>query len=522
MFNEERDWPHVRALLSVSDKAGLVDFARQLAQHGYELVSTGGTLKALAEAGLNVFAISEVTGSPEMLDGRVKTLHPKIHGGLLARQDLPDHRAQLDEYGITPIDLLVCNLYPFEATLRQTGLEDVEIIEQIDIGGPAMVRAAAKNFSSVVVVTDPADYAAVLNDIQSGEVSKQRRRALAAKAFGHVSTYDSLVAEFLRQGDENTMFPQELSIGMRLAKTPKYGENAHQKAAAYQRLHVGEPVPGILQAERLAGEELSFNNYLDADAAWQAAQLFDGPTVAIVKHTVPCGLAVRNTLSEAYQAAFDGDPISAFGGIVALNRTVDLETAQLLREIKLDIIIAPSYDDSARELVLKKKNTRVLTLPNRTRHRSAELDIRPISGGLLVQEPDVQLDDTSTWRTVTVRKPTDQEMTDLEFAWRMIPLVKSNAIVFAKDRAIVGLGAGQPNRLESVALAARKAGDKATGAVMASDAFFPFPDGIERAVEAGISAIIQPGGSVKDDDVIAAANEAGVAMIFTGIRHFRH
>ncbi len=512
----------MRALLSVSDKTGLVDFATMLAQHGYELVSTSGTLKTLTDVGLNVFAVSEVTGSPEMLDGRVKTLHPKIHGGLLARQDLPEHRAQLDEHGITAIDMLVCNLYPFEATLQKEGLEPIEIIEQIDIGGPAMVRAAAKNFASVVVVTDPDDYVAVLNDIQSGEVSQQRRRSLAAKAFAHVSTYDSLVAEFLRQEDGEAMFPHELSIGMRLAKTPKYGENSHQKAAAYQRLRAGTLVPGILKAERLAGEELSFNNYLDADAAWQAAQLFDGPAVAIVKHTVPCGLAVRPTLAGAYQAAFEGDPVSAFGGIVALNRTVDLETAQLLRKVKLDIIIAPSYNDDALEIVLKKKNTRVLTLPNRSEERVVELDIRPIRGGLLVQEPDITPDDTSAWRVVTDRKPTNQEIADMDFAWRMIPLVKSNAIVFAKDLAVVGLGAGQPNRLEGVAIAARKARDKATGAIMASDAFFPFPDGIERAIEAGITAVIQPGGSIKDDDVIAAANRAGIAMIFTGRRHFRH
>jgi phosphoribosylaminoimidazolecarboxamide formyltransferase/IMP cyclohydrolase len=505
----------------VYDKTGLVPFATKLHEAGYELVSSGGTATALSEAGLPVIAVSDVTGSPEMLDGRVKTLHPKIHGGLLARRDLPEHIAQLEEHGITAIDMLVSNLYPFEATLNQEGLQDIDIIEQIDIGGPAMVRAAAKNFASVIVVTNPNDYDAVLTDIEAGEVPQQRRRALAAKAFGHVSAYDSLVAEFLREGTD-VLFPDELTIGMRLAKTPKYGENSHQQAAAYQRLRAGEPALGILQAERLAGDELSFNNYLDADAAWQAAQLFDGPTVCIVKHTVPCGLAVRESLAEAYAAAFEGDPISAFGGIVALNRPVDIETAKLLRKIKLDIIIAPSYDKDALDLVLKKKNTRVLTLGNRDGNRIAELDIRPIGGGLLVQEPDIEAEDTSNWKTVTDRQPTDTQMADLEFAWRIIPLVKSNAIVFVKDQAIVGLGAGQPNRLESVAIAARKAGDKAVGAVMASDAFFPFPDGIERGIEAGITAVVQPGGSVKDDDVIAAADKAGITMVFTGRRHFRH
>lgn len=512
----------MRALISVSDKTGLVAFATHIARLGYELVSTGGTLTTLADAGLDVLAVFDVTGSPEMLDGRVKTLHPNIHGGLLARRDLDDHNAQLEEHGIVPIDMLVSNLYPFEETLKKKGLNDIDIIEQIDIGGPAMVRAAAKNFASVIVVTNPADYDAVRADLEAGDVSQQRRRALAAKAFGHVSTYDSLVAEFLRGDDSEATFPQELSIGLRLEKTPKYGENSHQKAAAYQRLRVGESASGILQAERLSGEELSFNNYLDADAAWQAAQLFDGSTVSIVKHTVPCGLAVRETLAEAYQAAFDGDPVSAFGGIVALNRPVDLETAKLLRKIKLDIIIAPSYDDDALEIVLKKKNTRVLTLPNRIGERVGELDVRPIGGGLLVQEPDILAENSTNWRVATIREPSAEEMADMEFAWRVIPLVKSNAIVFVKDQAIVGLGAGQPNRLESVAIAARKAGENAAGAVMASDAFFPFADGVERAIEAGVTAVVQPGGSVKDDEVIAAANDAGIAMVLTGTRHFRH
>lgn len=511
----------MRALISVSDKAGLVPFATKLVDLGYDLVSTGGTMSALTEAELPVTSVSEVTGSPEMLDGRVKTLHPRIHGGLLARRDLPEHDAQLEEHDITAIDILVSNLYPFESTLTQQGLQDIDIIEQIDIGGPAMVRAAAKNFQSVVVVTDPADYDAVLNDLVSGEVSQKRRRELAAKAFGHVSTYDALVAEFLRQGND-TLFPVELSIGMRLSKTPKYGENSHQRAAAYQRLRAGAPVPGLLQAERLTGEELSFNNYLDADAAWQAAQLFDDPTVCIVKHTVPCGLAVRHMLAEAYEAAFEGDPVSAFGGIVALNKPVDIDTANLLRKIKLDIIIAPAYNKDALEIVMKKKNTRILRLPNRDGARVAELDVRPIGGGMLVQEPDIKAEDISHWKTVTAKAPTSAQIADLEFAWRVVPLVKSNAIIFVKDQAIVGLGAGQPNRLESVAIAARKAGDKAHGAVMASDAFFPFADGIQEAIGAGVAAVIQPGGSMRDDDVIAAANEAGISMVFTDRRHFRH
>jgi len=512
----------VRALLSVSDKTGIVELAQQLTSLGYELISTGGTMKALTDAGLDVMAVSDVTESPEMLDGRVKTLHPRIHGGLLARRDLDDHMRQLDEYGIVPIDILVVNLYPFESTVQQDGLEEIDIIEQIDIGGPAMVRAAAKNFASVAVVTDPKDYDNVVNHLRAGDLSLESRRELAAKAFGHVSTYDSLVAEYLNSFSDRGRFPREYTIGLRVASVPKYGENSHQQARAYSRLRAGKPAPGLLQAEQLKGEDLSFNNYLDADAAWNAAQLFDGPTVSIIKHTVPCGLAVRDSLVDAYKAAYEGDTVSAFGGIVALNRPVDLETAREMRKIKLDIIIAPGYDDDALELLQKKKGTRILALPNRTGERIAELDVRPISGGMLVQEPDIEAEDPAGWKVVTDKQPTEQEMADLEFAWRVMPLIKSNAILFVKDQAVVGLGAGQPNRLESVAIAARKSESKAQGAVMASDAFFPFPDGIERAIEAGITAVIQPGGSLRDDEVIDAANKAGISMLFTGRRHFRH
>lgn len=512
----------MRALLSVWDKTGIVEFATQLRHLGYELVSTGGTLKALFDAGLEVTPVAEVTQSQEMLDGRVKTLHPRIHGGLLARRDIDEHMAQLESFGITPIDVLAVNLYPFETTVQQKGISDQDIIEQIDIGGPAMVRAGAKNYASVVVVTDPDDYDAVIDHLQRGDLSVDDRRELAAKAFGHVSTYDSLVAAYLNGDSDGGRFPRELAIGMRLAKVPKYGENSHQEARAYSRLRAGTPVEGLLQAELLKGEDLSFNNYLDADAAWQAAQLFDGPTVSIIKHTVPCGLAVRETLAEAYEAAFEGDPVSAFGGIVALNRAVDAETAALMRKIKLDIIIAPDYDADALEILQKKKATRILRLPNREGPRVPELDLRPITGGMLVQEPDIEFEDPALWKVVTTKQPTPREQADLEFAWRVMPLIKSNAILFVKDQAVVGLGAGQPNRLESVAIAARKAGEKAAGAVMASDAFFPFADGIERALEAGITAVIQPGGSLRDAEVIETADNAGIAMIFTGRRHFRH
>ncbi len=511
----------MRALISVSDKSGVVDLARALHERGVEIISTGGTASAIADAGIPVVAVADVTGFPEMMDGRVKTLHPAIHGGLLARLENADHRRQLDEAGITPISILVANLYPFERTVTAPGSTPDEIVENIDIGGPAMVRAGAKNFDHVAVVTDPADYPRLLASLDASDDEQRTfRRSLAARAYAHVSTYDSLVSAWLRGSD--LRFPEEMTIGLRLASIPKYGENSHQQAAVYTRLHPGEAPVGILDAKQLKGDTLSFNNHLDADAAWNAAQLFDSPTVAIVKHTVPCGLAVRDTLAEAYRAAYEGDTVSAFGGIVALNRKVDLETAQEMRKIKLDIILAPGYDDDALALLQRKKGTRILQVPNREGERARELDVRPIAGGLLVQEPDVTDESASDWNLVTEAKPTERQVRDLEFAWRVIPLIKSNAILFVKDRAIVGLGAGQPNRLESVAIAARKAGDKANGAVMASDAFFPFPDGIEQGIAAGIAAVVQPGGSVNDQMVIDAANASGIGMYFTGIRHFRH
>jgi phosphoribosylaminoimidazolecarboxamide formyltransferase/IMP cyclohydrolase len=511
----------MRALISVSDKTGVVDLARALHERGVEIISTGGTANALAGAGIPVVAVADVTGFPEMLDGRVKTLHPAIHGGLLARLENADHRTQIERAGIAPISILVVNLYPFERTVTGSSATPDEIVENIDIGGPAMVRAGAKNFDHVAVVTDPADYPRLLESLDaSTDDQRAFRRSLAAKAFAHVSTYDSIVSAWLRDGDLS--FPEELTIGLRRSSIPKYGENAHQQAAVYSRLHPGPAPAGILGAEQLKGDTLSFNNHLDADAAWSAAQLFGGPTVAIVKHTVPCGLAVRDTLVEAYRAAYEGDTVSAFGGIVALNRPVDLETAREMRKIKLDIILAPAYDDDALELLHKKKGTRILQVPNREGERVRELDVRPISGGLLIQEPDITDESADDWSLVTDATPTEEQKRDLEFAWRVMPLIKSNAILFVKDQAVVGLGAGQPNRLESVAIAARKAGDKAKGAVMASDAFFPFPDGIEQGIEAGISAVVQPGGSVNDQPVIDAANAARIAMYFTGIRHFRH
>ncbi|MGC4106527.1 MAG: bifunctional phosphoribosylaminoimidazolecarboxamide formyltransferase/IMP cyclohydrolase [Thermomicrobiales bacterium] len=513
----------MRALLSVYDKTGIADFARDLVALGYELISTGGTFTAIAEAGLPVTQVADVTGSPEILDGRVKTLHPRIHGGLLARRDLDDHMAQLVEHEIVPIDIVASNLYPFERVVSSPGVSDEDIIENIDIGGPAMVRASAKNFASVLIVTNPGDYDAVVAALREGTTDTAFRRKLAAKAYAHVSAYDALISQYLREQD-GTMFPDELSIPLRLVSTPKYGENPQQEAAAYRRLRPGTPEHGLLDAELLVGDALSFNNYLDTDAAWQAAQLLDGAGVAIVKHMVPCGLATRESLVEAYVAAYEGDTVSAYGGIVALNQPVDGATAAQMRKIKLDIIIAPDYDEDAIASLAKKKGTRILRLANRdaATPRSTTLDVRPIGGGLLVQTPDNAQDDPAAWTIVTERKPTADELRDMAFAWQAARLVKSNAIVFAKDDAVIGLGAGQPNRLESVAIAARKAGERAQGAAMASDAFFPFADGIEQAIAAGITAVVQPGGSIRDDDVIAAANAAGITMAFTGIRHFRH
>lgn len=510
-----------RALLSVYDKTAIVDFGSGLVELGYELVSTGGTYMALTAAGLAVRQVSEITGSPEILDGRVKTLHPVIHGGLLARRDDDDHLAQLTEHEITPIDLLVSNLYPFEATVADTSLDDDAIVEQIDIGGPAMIRAASKNFASVVVVTNPEDYADVLQRLGGETNDLEWRRSLAAKGFGHVSTYDSLVAEFLR--DQDTRFPDELSVGMRRVTIPRYGENSHQDAAAYRRLSVRGAERGILDAIQLSGKEMSFNNYLDADAALVASRIRAEPTVAIVKHTVPCGLATRENLSDAFDLAYEGDSVSAFGGIIACNRPLDVETANKISETFFEIVIAPGFSDEIVEILRTRKNLRILDSSAIGEFSpTPPLDVRPIRGGMLVQDPDTQADDIGTWNVATERQPTHQERADLEYAWSVARLVKSNAIVFAKNAAVVGLGAGQPNRLESVDIAVRKAGERATGSAMASDAFFPFPDGIEAAAAAGITAVIHPGGGMRDKVVINRADELGLTMILTGTRHFRH
>ncbi|MDF3015532.1 MAG: phosphoribosylaminoimidazolecarboxamide formyltransferase/IMP cyclohydrolase [Thermomicrobiales bacterium] len=513
----------MRALLSVYDKTGIAALGRGLVDLGYEVVSTGGTLAALEAAGLLVTAVSEITTFPEILDGRVKTLHPHIHGGLLARRDDPAHLSELAAHQISPIDVVAANLYPFAATVARPGVSLADALEQIDIGGPAMIRAAAKNFPGVVVLTDPADYTSALDDLRDGRLSAERRRALAAKAFAHTAAYDAVVAEYLRDLVE---WPQEVTFAGRLTRTLRYGENPQQRAAAYQRLQAGQPVQGALEAEQLAGKELSFNNLLDADAAWNTVRGLTQPAVAIVKHTIPCGLAERGDLARAFQEALRGDPVSAFGGIVALNRPVDGETARRMAEVFFEVVVAPGFDDESIETLGKRKALRLLRVPtpsaSATESPEASWDVRPIAGGLLVQTADCAPADASSWRVVTAREPNAQEMADLAFAWHAVRHVKSNAIVLARDRAVTGVGSGQPNRLESVRIAVDKAGDRAAGSVLASDAFFPFPDGLEAAIAAGVTAAIQPGGSVRDEEVIAAANSAGLAMVFTGTRHFRH
>ena len=502
-----------RALLSVSDKAGLIEFARGLTEAGIEIVSSGGTAIALAEANVPVMKVADVTGAPEILGGRVKTLHPKIHGGILADRSKPEHLEQLTEQGIAPIDLVVCNLYPFERTVSHPSVTDEDAVEQIDIGGPAMVRAAAKNFLGVAVVVDPARYGEVLDEIRStGEVSLETRRELAVEAFAHTSAYDAaIVAHF---GDEAS-FPERLLLAGRKVMDLRYGENPHQPAAFYA---TGPRDTGLAGTEQLHGKELSYNNLLDTDAAWKLVLELPQPSAAIIKHSNPCGVATGSSLADAYGKALECDRTSAFGGIVALNVACDRPTAEAIAEIFTEVVIAPSFDDDAMQVLTAKKNLRILTARARL---PEELEVRRVAGGLLVQATD-GVDRAEGAKVVTKAEPTDAQWADLRFAWTVVKHVKSNAIVFVKDGIAVGVGAGQMSRVESTALAAQRSGGRSQGAVCASDAFFPFRDGLDAAVAAGAAAVIQPGGSVRDEEVIAAADEHGIPMVFTGTRHFRH
>ena len=514
----------MRAILSVSDKAGLVDFARGLEELGFELFSTGGTKKALTEAGISVRSVSDLTGFPEILDGRVKTLHPAVHGGILARRNLTAHVAELEQNKMGFIDLVAVNLYPFRATVAKPEVSLDEALENIDIGGPTMIRAAAKNFPDVLVVVDPADYESLLEQLRRGEVRGEERKKLAQKAFQHVAAYDTAIAQYLRRGEEG--FADEVTIALRKRYDLRYGENPHQEAVFYVEEVAGESVSGISSAKQLWGKELSFNNILDSDAAWSAASDFEAPAVSVIKHTNPCGLASHQNLAEAYRRALSGDTVSAFGGIVALNRPVDFATAQEIAKTFYEVIIAPDYEEKALDLLKQKRDLRILTMGSQVSGSGKEalsaLDFRRVSGGLLVQTSDSLPESALSLRTVTEREPTEEELKDLLFAWKAVKHVKSNAIVLVKDSMILGMGAGQPNRVTSVKIALEKAGERSQGSVVGSDAFFPFPDGVELAAKGGATAIIQPGGSVRDEEVIATANKYKVAMVFTGVRHFRH
>ena len=510
----------MRALLSVYDKTGLADLASGLVDLGVQIISTGGTLSYLHDRAIPAEAVEDVTGFPEILDGRVKTLHPHIHGGLLARRDLESHEADLARHDISQIDVVACNLYPFEQTVSDPAATLLDALENIDIGGPAMIRAAAKNFPSVLVLTRSSDYKAALDQLRAGTSDQSFRRAMAALAFQHVSFYDALVSSYLREPSES--FPQELTIPARLGLPLRYGENPHQSAAAYRRVLVGSDLVGPLAASQLQGKKLSYNNLLDADVAIQACIRFADTTAVVVKHAIPCGVASRGNAAVAVRAALECDPVSAFGGIVAINRMVDAETAALLGDIFLEVVIAPAFEEDARSILSGKKNLRLLELPIEQWAGDHAMTVRSITGGLLIQDEDSRRDSVDEWTTVTTIEPSARTMVDLRFAWEVCRSVRSNAIVLARDRMAIGVGPGQPNRMDSVRIAVQRAGDRATGSVLASDAFFPFTDGVEIALEAGVTAVIQPGGSVRDAEVIKACNRANIPMIFTGVRHFLH
>jgi phosphoribosylaminoimidazolecarboxamide formyltransferase/IMP cyclohydrolase len=524
--------PVRRALLSVSDKTGLVDFAAALAHSGVELISTGGTAQAIAAAGIAVRDVSDLTGFPEIMDGRVKTLHPAVHGALLGIRDDPEHQDAMREHGIEPIDLVVVNLYPFE-DVRRSGADYASIVENIDIGGPAMVRASAKNHAYVAIVTDPEDYAPLLNALEMniGSLSLEFRQKLAAKAFARTAAYDAAISAWFAETLEIEN-PAWRAFGGQLESVMRYGENPHQQAGFYL---TGDRRPGVATARQLQGKQLSYNNINDTDAAFELAGEFDSSrsaAVAIIKHANPCGVAEGKSLKEAYLKALACDPVSAFGGIVAMNRTLDAEAAEEIVKTFTEVIIAPDASHDAQAIIAAKKNLRLLVAGGLPDPHSPGLSVKSVAGGLLVQGRDNAVVTARDLKVVTKRTPTPQEIADLQFAFRVAKHVRSNAIVYAKDGATVGIGAGQMSRVDSSRIAARKALDAAEaaglsepltkGSVVASDAFFPFADGLLSAIEAGATAVIQPGGSMRDDEVIAAADEHGIAMVFTGVRHFRH
>jgi phosphoribosylaminoimidazolecarboxamide formyltransferase/IMP cyclohydrolase len=508
------------ALLSVSNKTGLIDLARSLVEEfGFDLISSGGTAQALKDAGIPVTKVSDYTGSPEILGGRVKTLHPRIHGGILARRDVPEDVTDLENNQIRPIDLVVVNLYPFEATIAKPGVTLAEAVENIDIGGPAMLRASSKNFAHLTVLCDPGQYDDYLEELRqnNGEASLQFRQKAALKGFLHTASYDQAIASYLAE-QSTTSLPQQYSLNGTELQSLRYGENPHQPAAWYQS---GTTPTGWAAATKLQGKELSYNNLVDLEAARRIITEFpDTPAVTIIKHTNPCGTALGNTLAEAYQKAFNADSTSAFGGIVALNRTIDAATASELTKTFLECIVAPDCDTEAQKILSKKSNVRVLTLADLS--SGPKTLVKQIAGGFLVQTADDLIADTSKWQIVTERQPTPDELGEMLFAWKVCKHVKSNAIVITSDRTTLGVGAGQMNRVGSTKIALEQAAEKAQGAILASDGFFPFDDSVRTAAAAGITAIVQPGGSLRDQDSIKAANELGLVMVLTGVRHFLH
>jgi phosphoribosylaminoimidazolecarboxamide formyltransferase/IMP cyclohydrolase len=519
------------AFISVSDKSGVRDFAQGLAELGYDIYSTGGTRKHLVDEGLTPHSISDLTGFPEILGGRVKSVHPALHGGVLARRDVPEHMDDLNRSEISPIGLVCVNLYPFVETVT-SGAGEMECLEQIDIGGPAIVRAAAKNHPFVLVLVDPTDYGEALEKLRAvngdpEKLSADFRRGLATKAFQHTASYDTAVADYLRRKEVG--YPQRVTVALDKALDLRYGENPHQKAALYRRQAVGVPGSGIMDAERLHGLELSYINVMDADAALQAVMEFDEPAVVILKHANPCGIASHEDIAEAYKRAFDSDPVSPFGGIIATNRSVTDDMVAAMKGMRYDVMVAPDYGPAALERLRKRRDLRILRTdgwpPGRTRPAAVpEVEYRTVAGGMLVQETDRLPVESIEMKVVTKREPTASERADMTFAWRAVKHVKSNAIVVARDRATVGIGAGQQNRKAPVEIALARAGEKSKGSVLASDAFFPFArdDAVEIACRAGVTAIIQPGGAVRDDEAVEVCDEYGVTMLFTATRAFRH
>lgn len=516
--------PIRRALISVSDKTGILDFALELQKYGIEILSTGGTADLLRNAGVPVIQVSDYTGFPEMMDGRVKTLHPRVHGGILARRDVPAHIKAMEAHGIRPIDMVAINLYPFEQTVARKDCSLEDAIENIDVGGPAMVRSAAKNSKDVVVIVNPADYSKVLREMKSGDgaVTLKTCRRLSRDAFAHTARYDSLVANYLTgKWDDDAKFPAVLNQSLDKVQELRYGENPHQSAALYKE---SSPAPSeIISAQQLQGKELSFNNFIDLNAAWELVQEFDTGAVAIIKHTNPCGVALGDDPCKTFVAAREVDPASAFGGILGFNRTVTVQAAAEVVKNFVEAVVAPGFDSAAMKVFATKKNIRLMQMPAmRSPAAAAKFDLKRIGGGLLVQSPDTMTYVEGQLKVVSERKPDDREMADMKFAWVVAKHVKSNAIVYAKDREILGIGAGQMSRIDSARVAVEKARKPLRGAVMASDAFFPFRDSVDEAAKNCITAIISPGGSIRDEEVLRVANEHKIAMVFTGIRHFKH